>query len=141
MLIVTMDEKEYLRLGLLLEQTFPGTSQPMVSSVFNSTGTGRSGDFARTNEYIFFVRIGSATVDTAPDPSALGKEVSWETMRRRNLASVRGRRGKGACGPNQFYPIFVDVTSGGIAGRGEALPVGEARSMVQAPEGTVAAFL
>ena len=84
----------------------------MVSSVFNSTGTGRSGDFARTNEYIFFVRIGSATVDTAPDPSALGKEVSWETMRRRNLASVRGRRGKGACGPNQFYPIFVDVDFG-----------------------------
>lgn len=139
-LIVTIDEKEYLRLGLLLEQTFENASIAMVSSVINPKGTGRSGDFARTNEYLFFVRFGMATVGGRPDESSLGKEVAWETMRRRNLASVRGRKGKGACGPNQFYPIFVDVSSGAIVGRGSPLPSDVPRESVVAPKGTVPVF-
>ena len=40
-LIVTIDEKEYLRLGLLLEQTFPESSIQMVSSVINPAGRPR----------------------------------------------------------------------------------------------------
>ncbi|HAZ7270832.1 TPA: site-specific DNA-methyltransferase, partial [Escherichia coli] len=104
-LIVTIDEKEYLRLGLLLEQVYPNAKIEMVSSVINPKGTGRSGDFARTNEFLFFVRFGASTVSGRPDEAAVGAEVAWETMRRRNLASIRGRKGKGACGPNQFYPI------------------------------------
>ena len=139
-LIVTIDEKEYLRLGLLLEQTFAGSQIAMVSSIINPKGTGRAGDFARTNEYLFFVRIGAATVGTRPDESAIGSEVAWETMRRRNLASVRGRKGKGACGPNQFYPIFVDVSTGAIVGRGEPLPPEVSRDGIKAPKGTVAVF-
>ena len=39
-LIVTIDEKEYLRLGLLLEQVFPEAQMQMVSSVINPKGTG-----------------------------------------------------------------------------------------------------
>ena len=139
-LIVTIDEKEYLRLGLLLEQTFEDAQITMVSSVINPKGTGRSGDFARTNEYLFFVRIGSATVGTRPDESGIGKEVAWETMRRRNLASVRGRKGKGACGPNQFYPIFVDALTGAITGRGNPLPADVPRATVIPPAGCVAVF-
>lgn len=34
-LVVTIDEKEYLRLGLLLEQTFPDADIQMVSTVIN----------------------------------------------------------------------------------------------------------
>lgn len=139
-LIVTIDEKEYLRLGLLLEQTFADSQIAMVSSIINPKGTGRAGDFARTNEYLFFVRVGAATVGVRPDESAIGSEVAWETMRRRNLASVRGRRGKGACGPNQFYPIFVDVATGAIVGRGEPLPPQVPRDRTKAPKGTVAVF-
>lgn len=52
-LIVTIDEKEYLRLGLLLEQLFPDTKTQMISSVINPKGTGRSNDFSRTDEYIY----------------------------------------------------------------------------------------
>jgi adenine-specific DNA-methyltransferase len=37
-LIVTIDEKEYLRLGLLLEQTFPDARIQMVSSIINPKG-------------------------------------------------------------------------------------------------------
>ncbi len=139
-LIVTIDEKEYLRLGLLLEQTFEDASVAMVSSVINPKGTGRTGDFARTNEYLFFVRFGSSKVGGRPDESTLGKEVSWETMRRRNLASIRGRKGKGACGPNQFYAIFVDNSTGAIVGRGTPLPPDISRESVDSPEGTVPVF-
>ena len=38
-LIVTIDEKEYLRLGLLLEQLFPEAAVQIVSSVINPKGT------------------------------------------------------------------------------------------------------
>lgn len=139
-LIVTIDEKEYLRLGLLLEQTCEGAKIEMISSVINPKGTGRSGDFARTNEFLFFVRFGSAKVSGRPDDADVGAEVGWETMRRRNLASVRGRKGKGACGPNQFYPIFVDIKTGAIVGRGNPLPPETSRETIIPPKGAVAVF-
>src|SRR5690606_23453206 len=41
-LIVTIDEKEVNRLGLLLEQCFPESQVQMVSSVINPKGTGRA---------------------------------------------------------------------------------------------------
>ena len=139
-LIVSIDEKEYLRLGLLLEQTFEGVNIAMVSSVINPKGTGRSGDFARTNEYVYFIRFGASSVGSRLDESAAGEEVAWETMRRRNLASIRGRKGKGACGPNQFYPIFVEVKSGRIVGRGSPLSPDVPRVSINAPSGSVAVF-
>src|ERR1019366_1462677 len=52
-LIVTIDEKEYLRIGLLLEQTFEGAVIEMVTTVVNPRGRHRPGRFARTEEYIF----------------------------------------------------------------------------------------
>ena len=42
-LIVTIDEKEVLRLGLLLEQTFPGAVIEMVTTVVNPRGRHRPG--------------------------------------------------------------------------------------------------
>lgn len=39
-LIVTIDEKEYLRLGLLLEQTFPSARIQMITAVINPSGSG-----------------------------------------------------------------------------------------------------
>jgi hypothetical protein len=54
-LIVTIDEKEYLRLGLLLEQTFPDARIQMVSSIINPKGSSRRQEFSRSDEYLFFV--------------------------------------------------------------------------------------
>jgi adenine-specific DNA-methyltransferase len=125
---------------LLLEQIFSDAKVEMVSSVINPKGTGRSGDFARTNEFLFFVRLGAATVGGRLNENTVGAEVSWETMRRRNLASVRGKRGKGACGPNQFYPIYVNIMTGSIVGRGDPLPAELSRDSVTPPEGAVAVF-
>ena len=54
-LIVTIDEKEYLRLGLLLEQTFPEATVRVVTTVVNPRRRHRPGRFARSDEYIFVV--------------------------------------------------------------------------------------
>ena len=61
-LIVTIDEKEYLRLGLLLEQIFQGAHIDMVTTVISAKGAYRRGHFARVEEHIFFVSVGSATI-------------------------------------------------------------------------------
>jgi adenine-specific DNA-methyltransferase len=66
-LIVTIDEKEYLRLGLLLEQLFPEARIQMISSVINPKGAARGSAFGRTDEYLFFAMFGAA----APLPMAL----------------------------------------------------------------------
>lgn len=61
-LIVTIDEKEYLRLGLLLEQMFPEANIQMISSVISHHGTSRSNEFSRVNEFIYFVMIGDYSI-------------------------------------------------------------------------------
>ncbi|MGM9573792.1 MAG: DNA methyltransferase [Hominicoprocola sp.] len=66
-LIVTIDEKEYLRLGCLLEELFPTAKIQMVSSVINSKGVARD-EFFRVNEYLFFVRLGVCTASVLPLP-------------------------------------------------------------------------
>lgn len=61
-LIVTIDEKEYLHLGCLLEEFFPEGSIQMISSVINPAGVSRNGAFARVDEYIYFVQLGNSEV-------------------------------------------------------------------------------
>ena len=53
-LIVTVDEKEYLRLGLLLEQTFHSATIQMVTSVISAKGTSRARELStRVGTYFF----------------------------------------------------------------------------------------
>ena len=47
-LIITIDEKEYLHLGCLIEELFPEARIQMVSSVINPAGAGKQ-EFARTD--------------------------------------------------------------------------------------------
>ena len=61
-LIVTIDEREYLRLGLLLEQVFQEGRIEMVTSVISAKGVIRQGRFSRVEEFIFFVTLGAAAV-------------------------------------------------------------------------------
>ncbi len=74
-LIVSIDEKEYLRLGLLLEQIFSGCRIQMISSVINPSGASRASAFRRTDEYIFFVFFGDS------GPLALPLPVEWRITR------------------------------------------------------------
>ncbi len=133
-LIVTIDEKEYLRLGLLLEQTFPSSLIQMVSSVVKPGGTSRVRGFSRVAEYLFFVFLGSADIIWTGDnmlaartnnESALSESSLWEGMVRRGIGVVRKQR------PKQFYPIFVDPELARIVGFGE--PLGADASRDEAP--------
>ena len=135
-LIVTIDEKEYLRLGLLLEQMFPEAYVQMVSSVINPKGNARTNYFSRTDEFIFFVFFGECTV---PDISIGGsaKPVRWRYFRRTDVESARGTI-KG--GPSQFYPIYVNNETHQIEKIGEPLPHGVCRNKAPQLEGCTAVF-
>ena len=139
-LIVTIDEKEYLRLGLLLEQTFTGNRIQMISSQIRPGGTGRSNEFSRTNEFIFFIWVGDMELGKFVPIDEEETEVEWMTMRRRNLASRRGHKGKSACGPDQFYPIYVDKKTGRISEIGQPLQANEKISDVPSVDGCVSVF-
>ena len=137
MLIVTIDEKEYLRLGSLLEQTFQEAAVEMVTTVVNPRGRHRPGRFARSDEYIFFVMLGGATVGQELDSDfGEGASIPWRTLRRSDATSARGTK-KG--GPAQFYPIYVN-SEGAIEAIGGALPHGTTRDRVPKREGCVAVF-
>jgi adenine-specific DNA-methyltransferase len=170
-LIVSIDEKEFLRLGLLLEQTFPEANMQMISTLINSKGTGRANEFRRVDEYIYFLWFGGARLgklnnsssssnsvveensnmlDGDDDESDLeegdessssldsrGVGLDWQTFRRRDLAS---RRGTSKGGPRQFYPIYVNESSGKIEAIGEPLPHGAPRTSAPERDGCIAVF-
>lgn len=135
-LIITIDEKEYLRLGLLLEQVFKGASVTMVSSVINPAGAGRNADFSRTDEYLFFVRLGAAKV-LPEQRNEERRPVTWDTLRRSDLASKRGTA-KG--GTSQFYPIYVNTKTRTIEQVGDPLPHNVDRNTAPQRDGCVAVF-
>lgn len=67
-LIVTIDEKEYLRLGMLLEQLFPEARLQMITTVIAPQGQQRPGQFSRVDEYLYFVMFGECKVVHTNDP-------------------------------------------------------------------------
>ena len=135
-LIVTIDEKEYLRLGLLLEQMFPETRIQMVSSVINPSGSSRAGSFSRSDEYLFFVFVGySELVPTQEDmlrPRQEERAVRWDGLAR------RGATGRRTARPNLFYPVFCNVETGRYHSVGDPIALGVSRKSVKAPDGTFA---
>ena len=119
-LIVTIDEKEYLHLGCLLEEMFPEANMQMISSVINPSGSKRLNEFSRNDEYIFFLMFGTAVpCSVKTDTSSQKYEIPWETFRRHDLQSKRGSS-KG--GTAQFYPIYVNNDTGIISAIGDPIP-------------------
>ena len=136
-LIVTIDEKEYLRLGLLLEQTFPSATIQMVTSVISAKGTSRTRELSRVHEHIFFVLIGDAGIARwttnmleGGGNEKPGEPVKWLQLRRREPSSTRASR------PHQFYPIRINVADGSLHSIGESLEPMARRESVSTPEGT-----
>ena len=125
-LIVTIDEKEYLRLGLLLQQVFEASRVQMVSITISPRGTNRATEFSRVDEYAFFVFLGSASVQATARPDGDDEKVRWQYLRRGQKKLVRGSR------PNQFYPIYVDLESERIVKIGS--PMGTDESLNDVPE-------
>ncbi|MCF2514543.1 hypothetical protein LVY65_05615 [Sphingomonas sp. G124] len=138
-LIVTIDEKEYLRLGLLLEQTFPDGTIQMVSSVISPKGSARRGLFSRTDEYIFFVLmgaayVGSASSDMLRDAAPKSSAVRWKSLLRSAGNGLRTAR------PNLFYPLYFSRADGKFVGAGQVLPKDAAIESSLPPEGAVAVW-
>lgn len=136
-LIVTIDEKEYLRLGLLLEQAFPEGSVQMVSSVINPKGTARANEFSRIDEYIFFVTLGNAKLTRWSRDMLTERDYSLdEDVRWRGLART-GRKGLRPHNPGSWYPIYIKADGSSIHSVGETIPL-DTEDPTDTPEGTFA---
>ena len=140
-LIVTIDEKEYLRLGLLLEQVFPEADIQMVSDVVNRAGSPRANRFSRVDEYVFFVFIGDAGVTPWTSTMLGDGEVDapmptvWFTAVRRGSGS--GREDKKS-GKASFYAVIIHKETGAFIRVGDPLPHGVSRHDVPLGEGELA---
>lgn len=132
-LIVTIDEKEFLRLGLLLEQVFPSAHIQMVSIVINPNGVARDKEMYRLEEYAFFVYIGNAGPSMLEDPlftsdinqkkevaddaiSRSQRGIRWEWLMRGGSNSDRSHS------PGCFYPVYIDPNKNRIVEVGDPLP-------------------
>ena len=137
-MIVTIDEKEYLHLGCLLEEMFPEANIQMVTSVISGKGVSRDGQFSRVEEYVFFVSLGNMPViqldknmlSVLQEESPTKKNaIDFLGFRRRNKGNFRTSR------PHQFYPVIVDNEDGHIVKIGEALTPDINRGDVVIPQG------
>ena len=142
-LIVTIDEKEYLHLGCLLEELFPAESIQMISSVINPKGNRRDNQFSRCEEYIFFVYIGNAAItsngtDMLRQADNESSDEEDKSIRLRGLLRQASNHGKRTDRPNLFYPLLFDKASGRFLGHGPVLPLATSRDSYVPPENAVA---
>lgn len=134
-LIVTIDEKEYLHLGCLLEEMFPTAGIQMVTSVINQSGVARAGQFYRAEEYLFYVFIGDASITptgndmlNAPENDE-GKKIDiWRRLLR---SGTNARRQDGI---KQFYPFWIDPEKKCIHSVGDYIPLECSRDTIMPPE-------
>ena len=138
-LIVTVDEREIHRLGLLIQQIFPEAKTQMVTITVNHRGVARNREFTRVEEYAFFIFFGSAgpalTNDDLltgdPDDTNGDEAVRWERLIKGSNAARRQDR------PNLFYPVHIDPVNKRIVEIGPALSPDAPRDGVKAPDGLV----
>lgn len=138
-LIVTIDEKEYLHLGCLLEEIFSEAQIQMITTVISAKGVVRTGQFSRVEEYIYILELGNSSaqpgiynmledeIKKEPDRS-----IEWLGFRRRSPQAKRNSR------PNQFYPVFVSNSDGKIVSIGDVVKHGVDRNSIPVPEGCTA---
>ena len=116
--VVTIDEHEVSRLGVLLSQVFPTAVIQMVSIVINPSGASSDG-LSRVDEYAFFCFFGSARPDplsrdllTDQDLNDGSTSVTWESLLRRGNAWYRRAR------RNLCYPVLLNGSADRIVGVG-----------------------
>ena len=138
-LIAAIDEREVHRLGLLLEQTFPGADLQMITSVVSAKGVVRTGKFSRVEEHLFVATMGCAAArpwrcNMLEPRKGERAALDWLGLRRREPTSVRGAR------PNQFYPIFINLETNAIHSIGDPLEDAVDRDSITPPEGARAVW-
>ena len=138
-LIVTIDEKEYLHLGCLLEEMFPEARIQMVTSVINPSGkVGGSFGFSDVAEFLFFIQFGGAAIVKTSDDMLLPNDeksdtgLTWESLLRRGGAWNPKTR------PNLFYPVLIDEATKRIVGVGK--PADATKTLPKSVDGKFAAY-
>lgn len=145
-LIVTIDELEYKHLGCLLEQIFPeavadskNLKIQMITSVISAKGIVRAGKFSRVEEYLYIIEIGNSPLCQC-EVNMLDSEIKKNSNRTIDWLGFRRRapQAKRESRPHQFYPIFVDISSGHIHSIGDVVARGIDRNTIPIPTGCVA---
>jgi len=138
-LIVTIDEKEYLHLGCLLEEMFSEARIQMITSVISAKGVVRTGQFSRVEEYIYIIEFGASSL-TPNVVNMLDDEVKKESERSIEWLGFRRRapQAKRESRPNQFYPVYVNNEDGTIHSIGDVVKAGIDRNSIPVPEGCTA---
>lgn len=131
-MIVTIDEKEYLRLGLLLEQLFPDARIQMVTAIVNPrAGVARPDEFTRTEEFLYILQFGASSVLAAPmsgdEASKQNRSPIWFSLMRTGTNSAREAR------PNLFYPIWLSP-DGTLHSIGDSISLSTKREDVKPPK-------
>lgn len=135
-LILTIDEKEYLHIGCLLEEMFTHANIQMITTLTARSGAARFNSFSRTNEFIYFVMIGNYQITPIENAeySQEGESIHWRSFRRGNPANIRTSR------PSQFYPLYVNISTNRIVEVGDPITPDVDRFSVRSIEGCVAVF-
>lgn len=136
-LIVTIDEKEYLHLGCLLEELFEDAKIQMITDVINPRGTNRENEFSRVEEYIFVCRFGNASIvksenNMLGNTDETGKARVWYAFNRGNNPRTDAN--------GQFFPIYIDENKKTIEAVGEPMDLSKHPEDFPVMEGLVAAF-
>ena len=76
----------------------------------------RQYEFSRSNEYIFYVRIGEAVIEKQI-PKSISKNLPWRPLMRSGTGSNNFRPAR----PNSFYPIYINKETGFVEKVGESL--------------------
>lgn len=143
-LIVTIDEHEVRRLGLLLEQTFPDFVIQQVTIVNNPKGV-TQGYLSRVEEYAFFCFGPDCKIFPVGDDLLTYKEERetkdglirprWKGLLRSGDEARREDR------EQMFYPVWVNPKTKRIIGAGDYLSLGsEPDFNLKDEEGNVAVW-
>ena len=136
-LIVTIDEKEYLHLGCLLEEMFSEANMQMITSVISRNGTSRENEFSRVEEYLFILRFGKMGVTRTNDNmlSEDGKGIIARVWFNFMRTSTPRSKTKG-----QFFPIYIDPIEKKIKEIGDPLTPTQKPDDLPKKENLIAVF-
>lgn len=141
--IVTIDEHEVHRLGLLMSQVFPEFIQQLVTIVNNPKGV-TQGYLSRVEEYAIFCFGPDARIASVPDDLLTHREQPesnsevqrprWKGLLRSGDESLRTDRA------NMFYPVWLDPRTKRLVRAGSPLPLGQDPNLDEVRDGLVAAW-
>ena len=135
-LIVAIDDNELFTLGMLLDDMFKDCDRQIIDITINPKGKARDGRLSQVDEYLIVIYVGEVEAQEFSSESS-DVRVRWPYLRRSDVESARGTQ-KG--GVRQFYPIYVDESTGRIIEIGDHLTPDQPLTSVREIDGAVPVF-